>query len=144
MDGGVRFVRLPSLSLLLGWPDDLSLTGTSGSRVEVSLQRLQTSSSVVRSSVCLQRHFVFFAEHLSHVKRLEEDLQRLLCPLPILRKRAYKLKSCVSFCYISVRNHHSEFNICHQVYFILIHLSVGTRCFVYFKIFFSDIRSSWN
>lgn len=69
MDGGVRFVRLPSLSLLLGWPDDLSLTGTSDSRVEVSLQRLQTSSSVVQLSVCLQRHFVFFCRTFKSCKK---------------------------------------------------------------------------
>lgn len=94
-----------------------------------------------RAIICLSpKAFCIFAEHLSHVKRLGKDLQRLFCPLPTLRKRAYKLKSCVSFCYISVRNYHSEFDICHRVYFILIHLSIGTHCFVYFKMLFSDIR----
>lgn len=98
-----------------------------------------------RAIICLSpKAFCIFAEHLSHVKRLGKDLQRLMCPLPILRKRAYKLKSCVSFCYISVRNHRSEFDIYHRVYFMPIHLSIGTHCFVYFEILYSDIGFSWN
>lgn len=67
-----------------------------------------------RAIICLSpKAFCVFAEHLSRVKKTRERFTEVFVSLPVLRKRAYKLKSCVPFWYISVRNHHSEFDICH-------------------------------